>query len=62
MSGNTSTEIDEIEAQRQFDTLLDQVERGAGFIITRQGKAVARLVHGRPVAGAVMETRPIVSG
>jgi prevent-host-death family protein len=37
-------EIDELEAQTRFDSLLDQVERGAEFIITRHGKPVARLI------------------
>jgi antitoxin (DNA-binding transcriptional repressor) of toxin-antitoxin stability system len=36
--------IDEIDAQDQFDSLLDQVELGSEFIITRQGRIAARLI------------------
>ena len=62
MSGITGVEIDALEAQRQFETLLDQVERGAGFIIIRQDKAVARLVPGQPVAGGITDSSSYDSG
>jgi prevent-host-death family protein len=42
-------EIGAFEAKNRLGSLLDQVERGQEIIITRRGKAVARLV---PVAGA----------
>ena len=40
------------EAKTHLSTLLEQVERGEEFVITRHGRAVARLV---PV-GAVAAT------
>ncbi len=36
--------IDESEAQRTLDDLLDQLERGAQIVITRDGWPVARLI------------------
>ena len=41
-------EIGAFEAKNKLGTLLDWVERGEEVIITRRGKAVARLV---PAAG-----------
>lgn len=41
-------EIGTLEAQSRLSALLDQVEQGAEFVITRHGRAVARLV---PVSG-----------
>jgi prevent-host-death family protein len=38
------------EAKRQLSTLLDQVERGEEIVITRHGRAVARLVPVRAVS------------
>jgi len=38
------TEIGAFEAKNTLGTLLDRVERGEEIIITRHGKAVARLV------------------
>jgi prevent-host-death family protein len=37
-------EIGAFEAKNTFGTLLDRVERGEEIVITRHGKAVARLV------------------
>lgn len=37
-------EVGAFEAKNTLGTLLDQVERGEEIIITRHGKAVARLV------------------
>ena len=37
-------EIGAFEAKNTFGTLLDRVERGEEIVITRYGKAVARLV------------------
>lgn len=37
-------EIQALAAKARFDDLLNEVERGETFVITRQGKAVARLV------------------
>lgn len=37
-------EIDAIEAQALFESLLDRVERGEEIAITRHGKPVARMV------------------
>jgi antitoxin (DNA-binding transcriptional repressor) of toxin-antitoxin stability system len=44
MNRDTRSAIDEFEARCQFDDLLDQVERGAEFVITRRGNVVARLI------------------
>ena len=41
-------EIGAFEAKNKLGTLLDWVERGEEIVITRRGKAVARLV---PAAG-----------
>ena len=43
-------QIDAFEAKKTLDALLNRVERGEEIIITRDGKAVARLV---PNAGAI---------
>jgi prevent-host-death family protein len=40
--------IGAFEAKNQLSALLDQVEHGAEIIITRRGKAVARLVPPEP--------------
>ena len=37
-------EIGAFEAKTKFGQLLDQVEHGAEIVITRRGKAVAKLV------------------
>jgi prevent-host-death family protein len=37
-------EIGSFEAKNKLSALLDQVERGAEIVITRRGKAVARLI------------------
>lgn len=39
-------EIGAFEAKNKFGTLLDWVEKGEEIVITRRGKAVARLVPG----------------
>jgi prevent-host-death family protein len=41
-------EIGAFEAKNTLGTLLDQVEHGAEIIITRHGKAVAKLVPAQP--------------
>jgi prevent-host-death family protein len=41
-------EIGSFEAKNKLSALLDQVEHGAEIIITRRGKAVARLVPVEP--------------
>jgi prevent-host-death family protein len=43
-------EIGAFEAKNTLGTLLDRVERGEEIVITRHGKAVARLV---PNAGGI---------
>ena len=53
-------EIDVLEAEKQFDDLLERVERGEEIIITRNGEAAARLVPittktGAPVLGYTEE-------
>lgn len=41
-------EVGAFEAKNKLGTLLDCVERGEEVVITRHGKAVARLVPDRP--------------
>jgi prevent-host-death family protein len=41
-------EIGAFEAKNTLGTLLDRVERGEEIVITRHGKAVARLVPNTP--------------
>ena len=41
-------EIRSFEARNKWSELLDQVERGAEILITRRGKAVAKLVPPEP--------------
>ena len=41
-------EIGAFEAKNKFGQLLDQVEHGEEIIITRRGKAVARLSSAEP--------------
>jgi prevent-host-death family protein len=41
-------EIGSFEAKNKLSALLDQVEHGAEIIITRRGRAVARLVPAEP--------------
>ena len=41
-------EIGAFEAKNKFGHLLDQVEHGEEIVITRHGKAVARLVPAGP--------------
>lgn len=36
-------QIDESTAEKDLDNLLDQVERGEVFAISRKGKSIARL-------------------
>lgn len=44
-------EIGAFEAKNTLGHLLDLVEQGEEVVITRRGKAVARLVPARPVIG-----------
>jgi prevent-host-death family protein len=41
-------EVGAFEAKNRFGHLLDQVEHGEEIVITRRGKAVARLVPAEP--------------
>ena len=41
-------EIGSFEAKNKLSALLDQVEHGAEIIITRHGKAVAKLMPAEP--------------
>jgi prevent-host-death family protein len=41
-------ELGAFEAKNKFGRLLDQVEHGEEIIITRRGKAVAKLVPAEP--------------
>jgi prevent-host-death family protein len=48
-------EIDILDAEKQFDILLDRAERGEEITITRDGKPTAKLIPatklGVPVLG-----------
>ena len=48
------SEIEAAEAKNAFSALLDRVERGEEVVITRRGRAVARLV---PIEGAKDRSR-----
>jgi prevent-host-death family protein len=50
---NPTQEIDAFEATSKLAGLLDRVEKGEEIVITRHGRAVARLV---PEAGGVDRT------
>jgi prevent-host-death family protein len=50
-------EIGAFEAKNKLAALLDRVERGEEIVITRHGKAVARLV---PNVGAIDQARAAV--
>ena len=41
-------EVGAFEAKSRLGALLDQVERGEEIVITRRGRAVARLVPAQP--------------
>jgi prevent-host-death family protein len=41
-------EVGAFEAKNQFGDLLDQVEHGEEIVITRRGRAVAKLVPAEP--------------
>jgi prevent-host-death family protein len=41
-------EVGTFEAKNKLSELLDQVEHGAEIVITRRGKAVAKLVPAEP--------------
>lgn len=41
-------EIGAVEAKNKFGQLLDQVEHGEEIVITRRGKAIARIVPAEP--------------
>jgi prevent-host-death family protein len=43
-SGSSTPEVGAFEAKNTLGTLLDRVERGEEIVITRHGRAVARLV------------------
>ena len=43
-NNSTAREVGAFEAKNTLGTLLDRVERGEEIVITRHGKAVARLV------------------
>jgi prevent-host-death family protein len=50
LAGEAMREIGAFEAKNRFGTLLDWVEKGEEVVITRRGRAVARLI---PNAGGV---------
>lgn len=65
-------EVGAFEAKTKLGQLLDQVERGEEIVITRRGKAVARLVAAEPgfdrekarraVAGIIEASRGVTLG
>ena len=50
-------QVGAFEAKNTFGTLLDWVENGEEVIITRRGKAVARLVPNVPAVDRAAATR-----
>jgi len=48
MKAKSSNQIGAFEAKNTFGTLLDRVETGEEIVITRHGRAVARLVPNAP--------------
>src|ERR1700719_3884226 len=46
--GTLMREVGTFEAKNKLSELLDQVEHGAEIVITRRGKAVAKLVPAEP--------------
>jgi prevent-host-death family protein len=46
--GDLMREVGTFEAKNKLSELLDQVEHGAEIVITRRGKAVAKLVPAQP--------------
>ena len=48
----TTREVGAFEAKNRLGSLLDEVERGTEIVITRRGKAVAKLVPAIPVPGS----------
>ena len=52
------SEIDEHEAVTRWEAILEQVEGGREFIITRQGAAVARLIRGHLAATQPLKIPP----
>jgi prevent-host-death family protein len=50
---NIQHEIDALQAEKTFGTLLDCVEAGDEVVITRRGKAAARLVTARMLPASI---------
>ena len=48
LAGEAMREIGSFEAKNKLSALLDQVEHGTEIVITRHGKAVAKLVPAEP--------------
>jgi prevent-host-death family protein len=53
LKGNPMREIPELEAQGDFDRLLDDVEHGESVLITRNGRTIARFVPEYRACGSV---------
>jgi prevent-host-death family protein len=53
---NSMREIPELEAQAEFDRLLDDVEKGESVLITRNGRTIARIVPAFQNAEALSTT------
>jgi antitoxin (DNA-binding transcriptional repressor) of toxin-antitoxin stability system len=47
---NAMRKIPELEAQADFDCLLDDVENGESVLITRDGRTIARIVPNFQIA------------
>jgi prevent-host-death family protein len=48
LARRTMKQVDALEARNKLDTLLDTAEGGEEVLITRHGKAVAKLVPAQP--------------
>jgi prevent-host-death family protein len=52
-------EVGAFEAKNRFGQLLDQVEHGEEILITRRGKAVARIISAEPGFDRVKARRAV---
>jgi len=58
--------IGSFQAKTHFSEILEKTEKGASYIVTRRGKAVARIIpfvakEGRPVFGSGKEEITFIS-
>jgi prevent-host-death family protein len=49
-------EIDSLEAEKQFDDLLERAERGEEIVVTRNGRPIAKLIWVATTSDSVAHT------